>query len=263
MRAKNPPILQYICLAVLFAVAAGYQTRCMLYSFPDYFHLRVAANPFYADYSNGKPIVQFVSPPAQHTGIKENDILVALNGHPLTGLAVFGEALRLAKPGDSLSVEVLTPGDSASRTATFTLWEVTSPDVGWAAISLLSIKLVMPTFCILLGFWVAAVRPRDPSAWLLCLIMLFFSVFYSVGVESWGPVVRDIARAYRVAVTNAWPIFMLLFGIYFPEPFPGKKSALWKWAKRIAIGVLILFTITTVIEKMGLDRLEHMIIKAS
>jgi phosphoserine phosphatase RsbU/P len=251
MRAKKPPILQYVCLAALFAVAAGYQARSMVYSFPDFFHLRVAAYPFYADYSNGKPRVQFVQPTAQRAGVKENDILVSVNGHSITGLAIFGEAMRLAEPGDTLTVEVLTAGDSASRPATFTLQQATSPEAAWAVISLVAIKLVMPTFCILLGFWVAAVRPRDPSAWLLCLIMLFFSVFYSAGVESWGPVVRDIARVYRVAVTNTWPIFMLLFGLYFPEPFPGKDSTLWKWAKRIAIATLAIFAIATVFDKLG------------
>jgi sigma-B regulation protein RsbU (phosphoserine phosphatase) len=251
MRAKNPPIFQYIGLVLLFALASAYQIRSAMFSFPDYFHLHIAAYPFSVDYAGGRPLISFVSNAAARQGVKENSILVAVNGRPLTGLAVFGEAMRLAKPGDILTVQVLNPGDAAPRTASFPLAQAVSPRFAWAAVTVLCIKLVMPVFCILLGFWVVAVRPRDPSAWFLCVIMLFFSVFYSPGVESWGPIVRDIARTYRVAIGNSWPIFMLLFGVYFPEPFPGKESFSWKWSKRLVISVLVVFTIMNVVVQLG------------
>ncbi len=252
MRAKNPPILQYVCLALLFTLASAYQIRSTMYSFPNYFHLRVAGYPFYPSFVNGRPLAQFVDPSAQRAGLKENDILLALNGKPFTGLAVFGEAIRHAKPGDPLTVTFLTRDDTNSRNATILLEQATSPRGAWATtLTLLALKLVMPTFCILLGLWVAAVRPRDPSAWLLCFIMLFFSVFYSVGSESWGPVIRDIATAYRVAIGNSWPVFMLLFGLYFPEPFPGKDPLWWQWSKRIVISALVAFCFLSVIVQVG------------
>jgi sigma-B regulation protein RsbU (phosphoserine phosphatase) len=81
--------------------------------------------------------------------------------------------------------------------------------------------------------------------------MLFFSVFYSSGVESWGPLVRDVAEGYRVAVGSAWPIFMLLFGVYFPEPFPEKDPAWWTWSKRIVITLLIVSCVMNVIVRLG------------
>ncbi len=252
MRAKNPPIVQYICLALLFALASAYQIRSTMYSFPSYFHLHVAAYPFYPSVVNGRPLAQFVGPTAQRAGLKENDILLALNGKPFTGIAVFGEAIRHAKPGDPLTVTVLTRGDTNSRNATILLEQATSPHGAWGTtVTLLALKLVMPTFCILLGLWVPAVRPRDPSAWLLCFIMLFFSVFYSVGSESWGPVLRDVATAYRVAIGNSWSIFMLLFGLYFPEPFPGKDPLWWQWSKRTVITALIVFCILNVVVQVG------------
>ena len=251
MREKNPPILHYVGLVLLFVLAAGYQTRSMLYSFPDYFDKQVTAYPFYPDYANGQLHVQFVGQSAYDAGVRENDILVSVNGHAATGLAVFGETIRRAKPGDKVIFQVLTPGDSRPRNAAMRLDRSVSPTLAWAAVPLLAIKIVMPAFCILLGFWVAFMRPRDISAWLLCLIMLFFSVLYSAGVESWGPVVRDIARAYRVAITNTWPISMLLFGLYFPEAFPEKESFLWKWSKRFLISSLAILAVITVIEKLG------------
>jgi len=251
MKSKKPPFLQYICLALLFVVAASYQVRSVLYAFPAYFHRQAAANPLVANYENGHPVAQFVGLSAQRVGVKEGDILLAVNGRPFRGLAVFGEAMRLARPGDSLTVEVLTPGDTRPRSATIRLEPVSSPPFNWTGASLLALKLVMPTLCILLGFWVAAVRPRDPSAWFLCLIMLFFSVFYWAGLESWGPIVRDVAGAYRAAVGTAWPIFMLLFGVYFPEPFPGKEPLWFTWSKRILISVLIAFCVSSVVVQLG------------
>lgn len=251
MKPKNRPTLQYTCLALLFVLAAGYQVRSALYSFPGYFHREDAANPFLPNYDKGHPVAQFVGQSAQRVGVKRGDILLTVNGRPFRGLAVFGEAMRHARPGDSLTVEVLTPGDTRPHSATILLEPIASPTFNWTGASVLFLKLVMPTFCILMGFWVAVVRPRDPSAWFLCLIMLFFSVFFWAGLESWGPIIRDFAGAYRAAVGTAWPIFMLLFGLYFPEPFPGKEPLWLKWSKRIVISVLIVFSVLSVVVQLG------------
>jgi sigma-B regulation protein RsbU (phosphoserine phosphatase) len=251
MRAKNPAILQYVCLALLFALASVYQIRSVMYAFPNYFHLTVAAYPFVADYEKGRPGLRFVTTAARQSGVRNNDTLLAVNGRPLTGLAVFGEAIRTAKPGETLTVQFLRPGETIPRSAAIPAQQATAPPISLSAASLLAVKLVVPAFCILLGFWVTAVRPRDPSAWCLLFIMLFFSAFYSAGVESWGPRVRDVAEGYRVAVDNAWPIFMLLFGVYFPEPFPEKDPAWWRWSKRIVITLLIVSCVMNVIVRLG------------
>jgi len=251
MRAKNPPIFQYVCLALLFALASSYQIRSAIYTFPNYFHLKAAAYPFTPNYDKGRLVLQFVSKPARQAGVQNNDTLLTVNGRPVTGLAVFGEAIRTAKPGDTLAVQFLRPGETAPRSATVLLEPVASPPFDWTGASILALKLVMPTFCILLGFWATAVRPRDPSAWFLFLILLFFSVFYWAGAESWGPVIRDVAGAYRAAVGTAWPIFMLLFGLYFPEPFPGKESPWLRWPKRVIISVLVAFCVLSVVVQLG------------
>src|SRR5271167_4759070 len=251
MRAKSPPIFQYVGLALLFALASAYQIRSAMYAFPNYFHLKVASFPFTPEYDKGRPVLQFVTKSARQAGMQNNDVLLVMSGRPVIGLAVFGEAIRTAKPGDSLTVQFLRPGETALRSATIPLEQATTPPISLPAASLLALKLVVPTFCILLGFWVTAVRPRDPSAWCLYFILLFFSVFYSAGVESWGPVVRDVAEGYRVAVDTAWPIFMLLFGVFFPEPFPEKDPAWWSWSKRIAITLLIVSCVMNVIVRLG------------
>jgi phosphoserine phosphatase RsbU/P len=249
MAAKKQPILQYTCLAILFAIACAYLLGVTLYTFPDYLHIQAVEWPFVPGYFQGQPHAEFVERFAQQAGVKENDVLISVNGHPFTGLAVFGEAMRLARPGDTLRASVLSSGDTAPRTAIMALPQRSMP--GHAAAILFFMKVFMPFLGVLLGAWVVAVRPRDVSAWLLFLTLQFFCVISSVGMESWGPLLRDFAVSYRVVFSAGWPIFMFLFGLYFPEPFPPKQAASWKWAKIIFIPVLLFFGILNLIASIG------------
>lgn len=252
MKRKSPPILQYVCLALLFVLAAGYHVRAVLYEFPNFFNFHAVAFPFIADYQHGRPLVEFVGRTARQAGLQSNDLLLAVNGRPMGGLAVLGDAIRNAKPDDLLTVQVLRTGETTPRSATIRLWEATAPPFSLPAASIYAMKLIVPTFCILLGFWVAAVRPRDPSAWCLLFVMLFFSTFYSAGVESWGPTIRDVAEGYRSAIGNGlWPMAMLLFGVYFPEPFPTKDPLWWKLSKRFLVAFLIFSAVVNVTVRIG------------
>jgi phosphoserine phosphatase RsbU/P len=251
MGAKKPSTLPYVCLAILFVIACVYQIYAFRYSFPDYFRIAAVEWPIVPTYVHGQPLSEFANDEAKHAGVKENDILLAVDGKPLTGLAVFGEAMRLAKPGESVSLTVQTPGDSSSRTVSVPLVQRRQPANLLAAIPLLCIKLVLPVFCLLLGTWVVAVRPREISAWLLFFIMQFFSVTSGAGSESWGPVVRDLAQIYRDTLLNGWPIAMLLFGLYFPEPFPEKEARRWNWTKWTLIPLLVVISVLSVIESIG------------
>jgi sigma-B regulation protein RsbU (phosphoserine phosphatase) len=250
MSAKKQPILAYISLAVLFLFACAYQIRAIVYLFPAYLHVHTVEWPFMVDYVHGQPRVEFVHPYASSAGIKENDILVSINGQPVTGLAVFGEAIRRAVPGDMFTATVLSAGDDSPHTVSIPMQPPERLGAAAAAI-LLFMKLIMPFFCIFLGSWVVAVRPRDISAWLLLLTLQFFCVYYSAGIESWGPVFRDLAQIYRAAFSTAWPIFMFLFGLSFPEPFPPKQAASWRWPKRIIIPSLLVICVLSVINGVG------------
>jgi phosphoserine phosphatase RsbU/P len=251
MGTKKQPTLPYICLAIILAIACAYQIRAVIYSFPDYLHIPAVQWPLVPTYVHDQPLAEFVNQAASQAGMKENDVIVAVHGQPFKGLAVFGESMRLAKPGDSVSLIVQTPGDPAPRTISVPLTQRRQPANLLAASLLVCIKLLMPVFCLLLGGWVVAIRPRDISAWLLFFIMQFFSVTSGAGSESWGPVIRDIARIYRDSLLSAWPIVMLLFGLYFPEPFPEKEARRWNWAKRILIPLLVVISVVTVIVSVG------------
>jgi sigma-B regulation protein RsbU (phosphoserine phosphatase) len=80
---------------------------------------------------------------------------------------------------------------------------------------------------------VAAIRIRDPLAWLLLLLLLSMSQF---GGTSWRDVVgldgwlHPVAAVFKPVLANLWPLSMMLFGIYFPDRLPFDRRRPWvKW----------------------------------
>jgi phosphoserine phosphatase RsbU/P len=252
MAPKKPATLQYICLSILFVFACAYQVRATIYYFPEYFHVRAVGWPFIPAYTEGRPLATFVLPNALEAGVKEGDILVAINGRPFTGTAVYGDEIARAKAGDTMQVAVQTPGEATTRAMNVILepHKLFLSNVG--VVLVLMLKLILPVFCILLGFWVAAARPRDPSAWLLLPVLLFLSTLYNAGIESWGAGIRDLATIYRYMLGFTWPLFMFLFGLYFPDRSDEREGPRWwRWVKSIFIPAVIILAILVTIDSVG------------
>jgi len=248
---KKPPVAQYLVLGLLFFAACAYQVRATIAAFPGVLDRSVANWPFIPGYSHGEPTAEFVGPDAYGAGVREHDVVTSVNGQPFTGLAVFGEAIAKAKPGDTLEITARTPGSDTKRVAKIPL--TTSPrTMNWKVAVVIMLKVVLPAFSILLGFWVAFVRPRDISAWLLIGVLLGLCSFYTSGTESWGRWVRDLAEFYRMACNGAWPFCMLFFGLYFPQPFPHNRAQGWvRLAKYVVAPVVIVDAVVSIAIRMG------------
>ncbi|HEV2177924.1 MAG TPA: SpoIIE family protein phosphatase [Terriglobia bacterium] len=228
---RRRPVAQYAALAGLFVVAVTYQVRIMEYRFPNWFgHRNVAVVPFLVGESSNDLSIDFLRPEAVAAGLHQGDTLLAVNGRTVTGTKVYGEVMAQAQGGDVLTVTVAPKGSapgSGGRTARLKL-RGSSPGVRTLSLPVaVLLWVVLPVFCLLLGFWVATVRPRDPRAWLLLALMLTFSAFSSPFAESWGPGLRVLGIVYNQSLGALLPFWMLLFGIYFPEPFPAKFR--WRW----------------------------------
>jgi len=211
-RSLPPPTLQYACLAILFVSAMWFQARYA----HDIWQEEKVSYGFVAP-ATASASLQIVRPSAEQLGIHAGDTLLAVNGRKYTGTSILAEAYANAHPGDHIDLTVKSP--SGEHTVVLPVTPGTTP----AAQVLFDVLFnnVAPTGCVLLGAWVVLVRPRDRLAWILFGLMLCFSqLFTSFKIESWGPGYRDVAMAYHTALGASWPIFMFLFGFFFPEPFP-------------------------------------------
>jgi len=110
MNEKKPPVAQYVVLGLLFFAASAYQVRATIASFPGFLDRGAAAWPLIPGYVRGEPQAAFVGPEGRQAGVHDGDVLTAVNGRTFTGLAVFGEAMAAAKPGDALRIMYQTPG---------------------------------------------------------------------------------------------------------------------------------------------------------
>lgn len=253
-KTRPRPIAQYVVLAALFLAAIAYQVRFTVEQFPGILgHSDLPRRPFYFAMTGDGPIqIYFPFPEAQEAGLQSGDVLTAVNQKAALGTAVFGEALAHARVGDSLAVTVERETISGPRTAVIRLQSKNAgADLPELAISF-ALSVAMPFFCLFLGFWVAAVRPRNPQAWLLLGLMLSFAAFITPTTEAWGPHWRVLATIYYRSFNLALPVFALLFGIYFPEPFPvGRGLPWWSWAKWLVGVPLGSFIAAYVISDVG------------
>ncbi len=237
-RTPPRPTLHYIALGIIFVVAMLFQARYA----SDIWRAGKLDIPFISP-ATASASLDIVMPEAGKLGLHRGDILLAINGSKYTGSAVLAEAYARARVGDSIAVSVR----SGSQVRTVEL-PVTpgSTSIGQIVFDIL-LNVAMPIGCILLACWVVLVRPRDPQAWLLLGLLLCFSqILSSFKIEGWGPGWREWAMGYHMVLAQAWPIFMFLFGFFFPEPFPfwtrlGRWRPLIPWlviAPGIASGIV-------------------------
>ncbi len=252
------PILQYSCLVVLLVLSVVYQVRRAEIRFPQWFgRENQVGSPFLLDSQGEEPAFRiiFLHPNAREAGLGEGDTLVALNGRPVTGWVTLTDALAAARPGDLLLVTVRPKGQpvgSAPHTVAVRLMAV---DRGNPVAAFFSI--VMPAFCLTLGFWTTAVRPRDPRAWLVLAVMLSLASLGNPLAQFWGPRSRIVAVVYWDFLQNSWPVWLFLLGVYFPEPFPpGLRSRWWTWFEWTTLPLWAVMVACHVVAAVG--ELQHL-----
>lgn len=247
----------YLLLATLLLVSTAYQAkfiqrRLEFLTNPEQFVLNQIST------STSGEITSF-NKTAEAAGIRKGDLLLAVEGRPYTGRGVIADALVGKRIGDPVTVTIRRAQAQAleQESITFPIGPSKGDSGGVPTIAqwlfVIVMTMAMPIFCLLVGFWVTALRPRDPRAWLLLGLLLSFSQL-PIGVDpiAWKGVLRDVATAYHTGFSTLWSVFMLLFGIYFPE-----RAALDRrlpWAKWILIAPLTVFTVAAVVSDIGESR---------
>jgi sigma-B regulation protein RsbU (phosphoserine phosphatase) len=235
--------IQYVGLLALLAITIVYQVRSLEFHFPEWFPHAEAIYPVLALTPGPRGLtVAWEHSSAAKAGIHDGDILIAANGRSVSGKVAFAHMLEQAHTGEKLRFTMLSPesdGRLSRRTVIYKL------DRYRPQVSVLDIffDVIMPAFCLLLGFWVAAVRPGDGLAWLLLADLLSLATISEPSAEFWGRWLRDFGTVYYQVFCTTWPIWTLLLGIYFPERFPAQRRRRWlsslKWALIILLGLFV------------------------
>ena len=124
----------------------------------------------------------------------EGDRVLAVNGRPLRSFDTLLQQTNASRPGDPMTLLIERKNGSRS-TIRFPL----SPQItgGKLALSfklfILTLQAVFPGFCLLIGLWVVAAKPRDPNAWYVLGIFGFIQCFFG-NANYWnGPILPFMA----------------------------------------------------------------------
>ncbi|HKD08399.1 MAG TPA: SpoIIE family protein phosphatase [Bryobacteraceae bacterium] len=167
------------------------------------------------------------------------DQILAMDGKPFNAAQQLAEAIHNHKPGDQMALTLSLPsGLAVERTITIGSQAGEFDNVGKVAINIAG-DIVIPVVAIFLGAFAVAIRPFDWNAWLLLGLTVGFS---EVVNRSYG-VLGPFQAIWNLIWAALWPIFMMLFGIYFPELSRFERSFPWlKWILLlVSLGIEFLF----------------------
>lgn len=244
---------QYALLIVLFIIASAYQVRFverrMIYLLRP---AEMAEWPVSIGWLSNE--ISLTQANAREAGVRKGDRLIAVNGVSYTGLRVLADAVYEKLPGDSINLTIQhVDGERVSAEETVTV-QIGSPSgatpdaVAWLFVIVSTI--VIPFFCLIVGFYVVAIRPWDKLAWMMLALMLCFSQLPTGFDTMTGKgVVRDVFQAYFMLCRTSWPLWMLLFSIYFPERLNLDRR--WPWLKYLLVVPIVFFMLANTVTAIG------------
>jgi phosphoserine phosphatase RsbU/P len=235
----------YAVLAILFVISCVQWVRNSSVSVQYIVHgERLVRGPF--DVNGVSLEVDSVNAEAEAAGLRKADLLLAVDGRPVKGLADYWGALRRASLGDRLLVHVRSTGasgpvekDLSIELRPFTYLGLTKADsraFPWIILP----SILLPLCCLALGFWVAAVRIGDKAAWLLLLIMLGIANTITEGRVLFGyqDALQPFLTAFVVGFVTLTPLPLAFFAILFPERLAFDRR--FPWVKWVIFGPVLI-----------------------
>jgi len=223
----------YALLAVLFLISAAQWVRDTRDRVQEILYGdQYVGSPF--DLSPFNLSVTGLDPSAQEAGLREGDVLLAVNGRPVKGYADYQGPLRHVRFGESFRVRVRSGSvekEVSIKPPRFTYLGFSKTDSA-AYPFIVLLRIATPLFCLVLGFWVAAVRIGDSAAWQLLLLMLSVANTIQDSRTIFGneDAFQPFFTAMSLGFSTLTPMALLLFGIVFPERLALDRKLPWlKW----------------------------------
>ena len=241
---RKPATVQYAILSVLILITAAYQIRHGQFVY-DFVRDQVYAVRSMASVHDDKPVVTDVESEGAKAGLQKGDTVLEVGGQAFTRVSQIASAVEYARPGDKLSLKV--------QHANGVVEELLIPMVArqhfasdhW--LFALALHVILPLACVVLGFGVALLRPREPLAWVLLALLLGFSQTFSLSMENYeGTLAASLAATYKAVFSSTWLMWLFVLGVYFPERLEFERRH--PWLKYLLILPLALSSVLGVAE---------------
>ncbi len=188
------------------------------------------------------PTVTGTTAVARESGMAVGDVLLEIDGKPFSGITSIHSALQTRQHGDSVAITVRTK-EGATKSFRLKLENSNiNADVLMRAALVIFMGVLIPVFSLLMGFWVAFVRPGDPLAWIFLGLTVTFGHFLMLGdgVGIWAPAITTLLTMFHTILQSCFYLFIFLFGLYFPYEWEQSVRFPWfKWAFISGLAVTI------------------------
>jgi sigma-B regulation protein RsbU (phosphoserine phosphatase) len=157
-------------------------------------------------------------------GLEPGDELMAIEGEVIAGYRQLERKRFQMTPGQTVAITVRREKPGQEPQIMHMVIPVHIPSrhtLNW--ILTVVMYTFLPVFSLLLGYWVAMSRPRDKLAWLTLAMLASFSQLIPGNFFGLNAPWLQIVVGYRALLSNTWPLWIMLFGLYFPRPFPALR----------------------------------------
>jgi sigma-B regulation protein RsbU (phosphoserine phosphatase) len=148
--------------------------------------------------------------------------VLAIDGVPFTRGEQIDDAIKGRRPGDEIPVMLKDPKGEVKKVRIPVVPAIRPHRRTIDIVILVAVSLFLNVFCFALAFVVVGIRPRDPLAWLLLAVLLSFAE--TARETGWDWPFPTAALIWSICVRALWPVWMMLFGLYFPQ-----RSVLDRW----------------------------------
>jgi len=218
--------LQYVLLLVLLVWSAGVSVTVAVFEIYQRAATKDTERPFAF---HGRTLdLAFVNESGRAAGLHRGDEIVTVNGERITGYEQLDRLRMQWRPGEIVRIGVLRKEKGQPPKAmdmALAVSRVSRPAIDWT--TAISLFAVLPLISLAIGFFVAFTRPRDLLAWLTMALLASFGQIAQDSFFALSSPIREIVMVYRAFFNATWPLWVMLFGLYFPEPFDFLRRRRW------------------------------------
>ena len=247
-KADLPALSLYFLLALIAILILPYQVRFTYDQVHDIAAYSPSPQPPF--FMKGYPPQIFIlQKEGADAGLRMGDQVTSLNGEPIRGVNTLTRIIDNAKPGEILRAGAIRNGQLVQ--VAIRLQPPKHAERVLGIVVSLMLGMLTPWCSLFLGFYVAAARPRDLLAWIVLGLLTSFSQLVSSDIAGWPDWLRIPSEISHISLRSLWPLFMFLFGYYFPRA--PRWDSRFPWIRRVLAAVVLIIAVANTIAAVGMS----------